>query len=84
MPVRAITAITFSTLITIIIPGEAVEGTVEWDLLEQLEDLEAVDSREVVVMEVVVGQREAASMGLKRREVLLKSGLRVGARTKGK
>ena len=53
MPVQAITAITFSTLITIIIPGEAVEGTVEWDLLEQLEDLEAVDSREVVVMEVV-------------------------------
>ena len=39
MPVQAITAITFTTLITIIIPGEVMEGTVEWDSMEDMEEV---------------------------------------------
>ena len=39
MPVQVITAITFTTLITIIIPGEVMEGTVEWDSMEEMEEV---------------------------------------------
>ena len=39
MPVQAIMAITFTTLITIIIPGEVMEGTVEWDSMEDMEEV---------------------------------------------
>ena len=49
MPVQAITAITFTTLITIIIPGEVMEGTVEWDSMEDMEEVET--GAEVIVEE---------------------------------
>ena len=55
MPVQAITAITFTTLITIIIPGEVMEGTVEWD---SMEDMEEVGTGAGAGAEVIVEEAE--------------------------
>ena len=53
MPVQAITAI------TIIIPGETVEGTVEWD---SMEDMEEVGTGAGAGAEVIVEGAEEAGV----------------------